>query len=142
MISRDRENRHGESRNEHERAADAGQRPPATSQQRRCPRDTRRSTRRNSRGRRQRWIVGQYRPLELLQALAGLEPELLGERAPSLVVEAQSVRLSAGAVQREHELTARPLPQRVLGDETLQLGNDVSVATESQLGIEPLLHGA
>ena len=47
--------------------------------------------------------------LEPLQRLARLEPELLGERAAALLVDLKRLGLATRAVEREHELRARPL---------------------------------
>ena len=79
--------------------------------------------------------------LEPLQALARLEPQLFGERAACLVVDPQRICFPTGAIQRQHELTAKALTQWVLHDKTAQLGSDVLVAAESQVGLQPLLQG-
>jgi len=76
------------------------------------------------------------------QALARLETQLLGQHAPRLFVHAQRVRLSSGAIEREHQLAAQALPERVLRNETLQLGRDCIVAAERQIGVDPHLQGA
>ena len=74
-------------------------------------------------------------------ARLGLETELLHERAPRLLVGLQRFRLPTRAVQREHQLPARPLAQRVSGDERLELGDEISLAPEREVGVDPFLDG-
>jgi hypothetical protein len=77
----------------------------------------------------------------MLQACARLEAEFLGERQPRVFVDAQGVRLSPGAIQREHELPAKALAESMVRDERLQLGDDVIMTTESEIDIDSRLHG-
>ena len=55
----------------------------------------------------------------------GLEPELVDQEPPALAHHLQRVRLAAGAIEREHQLPAQPLAQRVLGDQRAQLADQV-----------------
>ena len=57
--------------------------------------------------------------MQLLEIGAGLDPELLDERAPSVLVGVQCFRLSAGAIERKHQMRAEPLPNRILADQGL-----------------------
>ena len=57
---------------------------------------------------------GLRQPLELR---TGVEPQLVGEPLPRLGVHGQGVRLSAGAVQREHQLAGESLSERMGGDQ-------------------------
>jgi hypothetical protein len=59
-----------------------------------------------------------------------------------LLVSAERLRLSAGAIEREHQLAAWPLPQRVLRDEALELADEVGVASEREVGLDPFLERA
>src|SRR5439155_70847 len=68
--------------------------------------------------------------LELAQLVAGLDAELVDERSAGVPVALERVGLAARAVQREHQLRAESLVQRVLGDETLQLADELGVAAE------------
>ena len=43
------------------------------------------------------------------------------------------------AVEREHQLRAQPLTMRVLGDQRLELADEVGVAAEREVGLDPLL---
>jgi hypothetical protein len=81
-------------------------------------------------------------PVELLQTFAWVEAQFLSQREPRVFVDAQGVRLSSGPIQREDELTAKPLAESMLRDERLQLGDDVIVATESEIDVDSRLHGA
>ena len=101
---------------------------------------------RHLRGRRpgsggQRFVLGEDGPLEAAQLLARLQPELLVEKAAAGLVDGQRVGLPAGAVEGEHELATEPLAQRVLLDELLELGHELRVASELEVGVDPLLEG-
>ena len=74
-----------------------------------------------------------------MEALARLEAELLGEHTAALLVGVQRFRLTAGAVEREHELPARPLAERLLRDERFQLGDELVVSPQLEDGLDPLL---
>ena len=50
----------------------------------------------------------------------------------------QRLGLAVGAVEGEHELAAEALPQRVAGDERLQLADELGVAAEREVGLDPL----
>ena len=59
-------------------------------------------------------------------------------RLPGLVL-GQSLGLTTRAIQREHELGTQPLSQRVLRDERAQLSDQVGVAPEREIRLDPLL---
>ena len=73
------------------------------------------------RGRVELRVLRQDRVLEGAQLGARLDADLLDERAPGAAVGLERVRLAAAAVQREHQLRAQVLAQRLLGDGGLQL---------------------
>ena len=77
--------------------------------------------------------------MQVAQPVARLDAELLDERPPRVVVALQRLGAAAGPVQREHQLRARPLTQRVLGHDTLQLGDQLLVTAERQLSLGPFL---
>jgi hypothetical protein len=83
-------------------------------------------------------ILLQDAALELLQALARLEPDLLGEREATLLVDMQRLGLAVRAVQREHELAAQPLSQRVPGHESFELADELAVAAEGDIPLDAL----
>ena len=49
----------------------------------------------------------------------------------------ERLRLAARAVQREHQLAAQPLAQRVLGDERLELADELGVPPQREVGVDP-----
>ena len=83
-------------------------------------------------------ILLQDAALEPLQALARLQPDLLGERQSTLLVDMQRLGLAVGAIEREHELAAEPLAQLVPGHERLELADELTVAAEGKIRLDPL----
>ena len=67
--------------------------------------------------------------LEPLQLGARLDAQLVDEPISSLLVDLERLHLAARAIEREHQLPARGLAQRVLAHERLELPDDVAVAT-------------
>ena len=84
-------------------------------------------------------IVGEDHRLEPAQLRAGLEPELVDQEPAALAHHLERVRLASGAVERQHQLPAQPLAQRVLGHERAQLADQVDRLAAGELGREPLL---
>ena len=78
------------------------------------------------------------RPFQLLELSAGLEPELLDERASCILVGGERVSLSSGAIEGEHQLRPRALPEWVLLHERFELGNEVVVAAKSEVAVDPV----
>ena len=74
--------------------------------------------------------------LELLQRPARLQSELLVQQLPGLPVRLKRLRLPARAVEREHQLAAQPLLQRVRGHQRLQLADQLGALPESQVGFD------
>src|SRR5207302_6003852 len=108
---------------------------------RRCRRTLRlqpRSTRRSGRKVEAR-LVAQDRLLEILQDPGRLEPELVDERAPPVLVDRQRLGLSAGAIEREHERRTRPLAEWMLANERLEFPDQTSVPAKREFGLDPLL---
>ena len=89
--------------------------------------------------RRQLRILPQHLPLELLQLRRGVEPELVGECEPRGAVDLERLGLPAAAIEREHQLAAQSLAERVGGDQGLELADERRVAAELELGVDPLL---
>ena len=87
----------------------------------------------------QRLVLAEDRGLELAELGAGIDAELLDERLARGAVGGERVGLAARAVEREHELRARPFAQRLGGDERLELGDELGVAPERKVGLDPLL---
>ena len=87
-------------------------------------------------------VLSQDRALELLQTPARLEAELLCEHPARLLIRLERLRLAARAIEGEHELSAQTLPQRMLADKGLELGDELGVAAEGEVGLDPLLEGS
>jgi hypothetical protein len=75
-------------------------------------------------------IVVEDLPLELLQTGARLEPEVVGEPAPTCLVGGERLSLAAGAIERPHELCERSLAVRVLVDQLLELRHELGAPPE------------
>src|SRR5207237_10322806 len=61
----------------------------------------------------ERGVVREDRLLELPERLAGLDPQLVDERAARSLVDGERLGLPARAVQRQHELGAQTLAEGV-----------------------------
>ena len=87
----------------------------------------------------QHGVLDEDRPLELLQLDARLEAELVAQALSRPPVDLESLRLPSAAVEREHQLRGKALPERMLGGERLELRDERQLATERELCIDPLL---
>src|SRR5581483_3199149 len=47
--------------------------------------------------------------------------------------------LPSGAIERDHQLSAQPLLQRMLRDELLQFGHELGMLPELEIGLDPAL---
>src|SRR5262249_56579237 len=83
-------------------------------------------------------ILAENRALQLLQLLAGLDPELLDEHGSAALVHREGICLASAAVQREHELGTDVLSVGMCSDEHLERRDDVRVPAELELGIVEL----
>ncbi len=88
---------------------------------------------------RQALVLAEDRLLQLPQLGAGLQAELVEERLARGAVRLQRVRLAPRAVEREHQQSAEPFPERVLDDQRLELTEHLVVAAEPELGLDPVL---
>ena len=88
---------------------------------------------------RQRRVLLEHALVQRPQRLAGLDPELLDEPAPPGGERLQRLRLAPRAVQREHQLAAQALAQRMLDDQRLELGNHLAVLTGREPGLDMVL---
>src|SRR5262249_40149484 len=75
----------------------------------------------------ERRILEQDRLLERTQRPARFEAELADERRSRVVVGRESVGLPPGSVEGEDQQLPKPLAQRMLADERLDLGGDLGV---------------
>ena len=78
-------------------------------------------------------VEGRFLPedalLEVTELTARLDPELLHERAASVGVGVERLRLPSRPVERQHQLRAKALPQRVPLDQLLELADHGAVLT-------------
>ncbi len=88
----------------------------------------------------QRGILPKDRPLQLLERRARLDPELVDEGPARILVGVQGLRLPTRPVQRGHQTPPQALAERVLGDERLELSDQLVVAPECEVGVDPELH--
>ena len=68
--------------------------------------------------------------MERLEVPSGLDPELLGEQAASLVERTQRLGLASGAVQGPHLQRPQPLAKRVRVDEPTERGRSADFTVE------------
>ena len=98
---------------------------------------------RRRRGRRRRRTgerdLAHDRLVQRAQALAGFDAQLLGQHAPPRLVDVERLGLPARAIQREHQLPARALTQRLARHEVAKRRDRLGVVAEDELRPEPLL---
>jgi hypothetical protein len=80
--------------------------------------------------------------LELLELGAGREPELLVERPLCSPIRLERVGLTAGRVQRAHQLAVHPLAQRVFGDVPLELRYELCGTSRRKVIVDAVLENA
>jgi hypothetical protein len=124
-----------------EEGGDVGQLALTTDEGRRLPGKVAAPRLRRLRRRREheRWILLQHAAVQLLERRARLDPEPLDERAPRRPEHLERLGLALTAIQREHQLAVQALAQRVLRDEPLELGDQLGVAAEREVGFDALL---
>src|SRR4029450_4087456 len=72
----------------------------------------------------------------------GVDPELVDKRAAAGLEDRERLRLATGAVEREHQLGAPPLPGRVVVDDRPGLPYALGVAPELEVDVDSLLEDA
>ena len=88
---------------------------------------------------RQLGVVREDHALHPPQLRPRLDPELVHQQLAARAHRLERLRLPAGSVQRQHQLRAQALAERVLGDQRAQLADQVRVAPAGQVSREPLL---
>jgi hypothetical protein len=81
----------------------------------------------------------QDRSLELSELRPRLHPQLVDQSAAALVVHIQRSGLTSAAIQRQHELRTHALAERFLPHQHLELRDDLVVAADRKIRIDPLL---
>jgi hypothetical protein len=87
----------------------------------------------------QRWPLPQDVGLQLTQPRARIDPQLLAQYATRSLERPQCLGLSAGAVQRQHQLSPQALPEWVAADQIAQLGGSHGMPAKGQLGGQAVL---
>ena len=87
----------------------------------------------------QRRVLPKDRPLQLLERRARVDPELVDERPARILVGVKRLRLPTRPVQRRHQIPPQALAERVLGDQRLELSDQLVVAPEDEVGVDPEL---
>ena len=77
--------------------------------------------------------------MQLLQARARVDPELLDEHAAPFLEGVECLRLPPRPVQREHQLLPEPLPERMLPDQRFELAHDFPGPACLDVGFDALL---
>jgi len=88
----------------------------------------------------ERRVLTEDRSLQVMQRAARLDAELIDKKGARVSIHSESLGLTARAIQGEHQLASKPLAERMLGDERLELTYEVGVATELEVGLDPLFH--
>ena len=70
-----------------------------------------------------------------------LDADLLDQRRPGVPVGLERLGLAAAAVQREHALRVQPLAQRVLGQQRVDLADELVVAAGGEVRVDRELGG-
>ena len=78
--------------------------------------------------------------LKLPELATRFEPELVGQQHSSSLVGVERVGLTAGAIERKHELGTEVFAERMLVHERLEFADDRRVATGREVGLDPQLH--
>ncbi|GAA3481011.1 hypothetical protein GCM10018966_055420 [Streptomyces yanii] len=89
-------------------------------------------------GRVGQFLVGLQDPLlELRELGTRVDAQLVGEQPARVGVHRERFRLTAAAVQGDHQQFAQPLPQRVCRGERGEFGDRLRVAADLQIQVEP-----
>jgi hypothetical protein len=87
----------------------------------------------------ERRVVGKDLPLERLQLAARFEAEFADEPCACGAVDVEGLRLSSGAVERQHQLAVDALAQWVRRGEPLELADELQVPAELQVDVKAIL---
>jgi hypothetical protein len=74
-----------------------------------------------------------------LQLRNRVDAQLVGQAPAQRVVNTQRVGLPPVAVQPQHEQAVQPLPERVGGHQSVQVGHRLAVPAQLQLQLQPIL---
>ena len=79
--------------------------------------------------------------MQRAQRLTGLDPELVDEQAAPGGERLERLGLASRPVEGEHQLAAQAFPQRMLGHQSLELGDRLAMAAEREPRIDVVLDG-
>ena len=77
--------------------------------------------------------------LERLELRPGLDAELVHEPAAEIAIHGEGLGLAPARIEGTHELAREPLAKWTVGDERLQLRDELVVVAEREVGIDALL---
>ncbi len=83
--------------------------------------------------------MAQHRGLEVAHLAGRLDPDVVGEASPMLVVHPQRLDLASGPVEGQHPHRRQPLAQWMGRGQLGERPDDLGVAAPRQLAIEPRL---
>jgi hypothetical protein len=86
-------------------------------------------------------VLGQDRGMQPAQLRPGIDAQLLDQDRPGPLVGKERIGLPTRPVQRQQQLGPQPLPQRLVTDQPLQLGHQLPVPPQPQVGLEAILQG-
>ncbi len=84
--------------------------------------------------------MAQDRLLEGAERLSRFEPELVRKKPVRLPVDLKRLHLATIPVEREHQMAAQPLAERVSLHQSRQLGNEQAIS-ERELDLDPAFQG-
>jgi len=84
-------------------------------------------------------LPAEYRALKRLQFSPWLEAEFVDQPVTQRPKGCQRVGLAAGTKQSQHQVAVQSFPQRVSRNLRGELGNQLMVATERQVRLDPVL---
>jgi hypothetical protein len=90
---------------------------------------------------RQVGILAQETFVQVLELLGGVEPQFLTEALVETSIGHERLRLAPRAVEGQHQLTVRPLVERLVVDGRFQLGEDDTVAARRELAVDAVRGG-
>jgi hypothetical protein len=77
--------------------------------------------------------------LQPLELGSRVKPELGVQCPDGVAVGIQRFALPSRAIQGQHQVSAHALAQRLGGDELFELGNELSAATQREIGLDTVL---
>src|SRR5690348_16983595 len=86
--------------------------------------------------------MAQDRLLELAQCRRRFQSQFFGEDASELAIDLKSLGLPAAAIEGEHELATKALPERMVGHHPTQLSRKRARRAQRQVRLVPFLQAS